>query len=397
MWFRRKGAAEPSTAPASGDDTPRETSRDADPHRAAFILMGLGGAAVSAFGLAAIQSIFAPTFLALVLTICVHPLRTTLIKRGVPRGLATGSVILTVVLLLAAFGWALFVAFAQFTTLLPHYGPQLQAALESFGDWLASLGIGQAQVEAIISGFDPSRLVALAGGLLGSAAGVTTGLVIVLTMLILMAADAGFGPTLLHQLEPRRPALVSALVEFAHGVRSYMVVTTALGVAQGVINGVALALLGIPGAALWGMLAFLCSFIPNIGYFIAIIPPLVFGALVGGWPLVVAVVVIYGIINAVIQSIIQPKVVGNAVALSQTLTFFSVLFWAVVAGPVGAILAIPLSLLVRMLLVDSNPRARWLRPALGDLTSTKALLDAETADAKGARRAAKAAKADGRR
>ncbi|TPW68314.1 AI-2E family transporter, partial [Schumannella sp. 10F1B-5-1] len=68
-------------------------------------------------------------------------------------------------------------------------------------------------------------------------------------------------------------------------------------------------------------LSFLCSFIPNIGYFIAIIPPIVFGALVGGWPTVIWVIVIYGVINAVVQSIVQPVVVGNAVLLNQTITF----------------------------------------------------------------------------
>jgi predicted PurR-regulated permease PerM len=68
---------------------------------------------------------------------------------------------------------------------------------------------------------------------------------------------------------------------------------------------------------------------------------LFFGFLTGGWPTVLAVIVIYGGINSVIQSIVQPKYVGNAVALSETLTFASVLFWAVILGPVGAILAVP--------------------------------------------------------
>ena len=141
-----------------------------------------------------------------------------------------------------------------------------------------------------------------------------------------------------------------------------MVVTTVLGIAQGIVNWIALVILGVPGAFIWGLLAFVCSFIPNIGYFIAIIPPIIFGALVGGWPTVIAVIVVYGVINAVIQSVIQPRVVGKAVNLSQTITFFSVLFWAVVIGPIGAILAIPLTLLVRLLLVDTNPAMDWIRP-----------------------------------
>ncbi|WP_350348495.1 AI-2E family transporter [Agromyces sp. G08B096] len=344
--------------------------------------MGLGGATVAAFGLSAIGSIFVPTFFALVLTICAQPIRRGLERRGIPRGLATGSVILATTLLLLGFGAALSIAVAQFATLLPQYAPELQDWVAGIGDWLSSLGIGEEQVQHILSGFDPTALVGFLSGLLGNATSLLAAFVVLLTMLILMAMDSGYGPTLLGQLRPRKPALVAAVTRFTSGVRRYMVVTTLLGVAQGLVNWIALVILGVPGALLWGLLAFLCSFIPNIGYFIALIPPLIFGGLVGGWPTVIAVIVVYGIINAVIQSIIQPKVVGNAVALSQTLTFFSVLFWAVVLGPMGAILAIPLSLLVRMLFVDSNPQVAWMLPAIGELDETKRIMDDEDAAAK---------------
>ena len=181
-------------------------------------------------------------------------------------------------------------------------------------------------------------------------------------MLLLMAMDAGFVPTVLRELYPVRPLVAVSLVSYGSNVRRYMVVTTVLGIAQGIVNWIALLILGVPGAFIWGLLAFVCSFIPNIGYFIAIIPPIIFGGLVGGWPTVIAVIVVYGVINAVIQSVIQPRVVGKAVNLSQTITFFSVLFWAVVIGPIGAILAIPLTLLVRLLLVDTNRAMDWIRP-----------------------------------
>lgn len=358
-------------------------------HRAAFIMLGLGGATIAAIGVHSIAEIFTATFFALVLTICVYPLRRGLETRGVPRGIATVGVLLAVILLLGGFFGALFIAFAQFLTLLPDYLPEFEAWGQSLATWLEGFGISADQVDAMLGSFDPGAVLGAVGGVLGSAAGFVSAAVVLLTMLILMAVDSSYASTLLAQLRPRKPALAAALGSYGAGVRRYMVVTTVLGAAQGIVNWIALALLGIPGAALWGMLAFLCSFIPNIGYFIALIPPLVFAALVGGWPLVVAVIVVYGIINGVIQSVIQPRVVGNAVSLSQSLTFFSVLFWAIVLGPAGAILAIPLTLLVRMLLVDSDPRADWIRPALGDLDSTKAAMDAEDAAAKAVRRSRK--------
>ncbi len=111
-----------------------------------------------------------------------------------------------------------------------------------------------------------------------------------------------------------------------------------------------------------------------------------FGFLTGGWPTVLAVIVIYGGINSVIQSIIQPKYVGNAVALSETLTFASVLFWAVILGPVGAILAVPLTLLARTILLDSDPAIAWWRPLTGDKKDLEVLLKQED-DAIRARRA----------
>jgi predicted PurR-regulated permease PerM len=123
-----------------------------------------------------------------------------------------------------------------------------------------------------------------------------------------------------------------------------------------------------------------------VGYFIAIVPPLIFGGLAGGWPTVIWVIVVYGVINALVQSVVQPRVVGNAVLLNQTLTFVSVLFWAVILGPLGAIIAIPLTLLVRMLLVDSDPRARAWRPFTGDIEATRTELRGQDAERREARR-----------
>jgi predicted PurR-regulated permease PerM len=357
--------------------------------RATIILVEVAAFVVIAFGMAAIPGVLAPVVLSLILTICVHPVRSWLIKKGVSRGIATGSVIIVVFALLAGFIGLFIVAVANFATLLPEFAPQLKGFATNLTAFLTSLGFGPDQIQAIASGLNVGQLASFAGSLLGGVTGTITFLVIVLTCLILMGVDGGYVPNVLRQVEPRRPHLVSALTGFAHGVRRYMVVTTILGVAQGIFNWLALLALGVPGALLWGMLSFLCSFIPNVGYFIAIIPPLVFGAFVGGWPTVIAIIVIYGVINAIVQSVVQPRVVGNAVQLSQTLTFVSVLFWAVVLGAIGAILAVPLTLLIRTILLDADPATRMWRPMTGDFDETKVEMKAEDVQRKADRRAAK--------
>ena len=397
MWRRRSrtrpGAVDaPPGSPGTPGDALAVLAPPVAAHRATAILVGLGGGTVAVFGLAAIAGIASPILLALVLTICAHPVRRGLERRGVPRGMATGAVVATVFVVLAAFVAALGLALGQFAALLPQFASQISDIGTTVSTWLAGLGFGSAQVQAVEASFDPSNLVPFVSGIFGSITNITVALVIVLTMLILMAADAGYLPTMLKQLQPVRPTLVEALTNFASSVRRYMVATTLLGIAQGVLNALALVLLGVPGAFLWGLLSFLCSFIPNVGYFIAIVPPTVFAFLTGGWELALPVIVIYAIVNAVVQSIVQPRVVGNAVALSQSLTFASVLFWAIVLGAVGAILAIPLTLLVRTILVDADPAASWWRPLIGDLDETRTLMKVEDARQRALRKAGRAAK-----
>ena len=271
-------------------------------------------------------------------------------------------------------------------------GPDRRARARTVAAWLSSIGINADEIHDIASGFDPATLLGFVGGLIGGLTGWITLLVIVFTMLLLMAMDAGFVPTVLRQLYPVRPLVV--------GLARRATATTCAGTwwsrrcsgwRRASSTGSRSLILGVPGAFIWGLLAFVCSFIPNIGYFIAIIPPIIFGALVGGWPTVIAVIVVYGVINGVIQSVIQPRVVGKAVNLSQTITFFSVLFWAVVIGPIGAILAIPLTLLVRLMLVDTNPAMSWIRPMLGEFDETKAIMAEFDAEAKAERKARRAA------
>lgn len=354
--------------------------------RSAAILLTLGGGTVAAFGLAAVRDVFTPAFFAFVLTLCVHPMRRWLQRRGIPRGLATGICIAAVFLLLAGFGAVLVAALGQFSALLPQFAPQLAAAGAALGTALTAAGFGAEQVQSISAGLTPERLIAFIGGVLGNVSGLVGALVIILTLLILMASDGSRMPALLTHLERYRPTLVSALEEFAFSVRRYMVATTVLGAAQGLFNWLVLLILQIPGALLWGLLSFICSFIPNIGYFIAIVPPLFFGYLTGGWASVIAVVILFGGVNAVIQSIVQPRYIGNAVNLSESLTFISVLFWAVVLGPAGAILAVPLTLLSRTILLDSDPARSWWRPLTGDRRDLQTLLSEEDAVIRAKRR-----------
>ena len=106
---------------------------------------------------------------------------------------------------------------------------------------------------------------------------------------------------------------------------------------------------------LWGVLSFITNYIPNVGFIIGLVPPALLGLLTGGVPDMLLVIGVYCLLNLVIQSMIQPYFVGDSVGLGVTTTFLALIFWAWLLGPLGALLAIPLTLLVKALLVDADP------------------------------------------
>ena len=117
---------------------------------------------------------------------------------------------------------------------------------------------------------------------------------------------------------------------------------------------------------LWALLAFVTNYIPNIGFIIGLVPPALLALITGGVGEMIAVIAVYCVLNFIIQSVIQPKFVGDAVGLTTTMSFLSLIIWTFVLGPLGAILAIPISLLVKAVLIDSDPDARWLQLFFGD-------------------------------
>ncbi len=332
--------------------------------RGLLVLLGAAASVIVVAGLKSISELVAPAFLALVLTIGVHPMRGWLVRRHLPGWAATLVMIVTVYAILFGLAISLVVALTRFATLLPTYRDDMTRLVAEATTWLNNVGVGDAQIAAVENAFDPGQLVNLFSSLLGSLLGVLSDLFFIITLLLFLAFDATWFPRSLSAAEASRGGFVSALASFAVGTRRYLIVSTIFGAIVAVLDIGLLYLLAIPVPLLWGLLAFITNYIPNIGFVIGVIPPAILGLFEGGVRGCLEVVIGYSLLNVVIQSVIQPKFVGDAVGLSTSLTFLSLVFWTWVLGPLGALLAIPLSLLTKALLVDVDPSSRWLVPLL---------------------------------
>ncbi len=332
--------------------------------RPVVVTLGLAAVVVVVLGLRGLSDIIGPAFLALVLTIAAQPLRPWVGRLGLPEWVGSIVAMFVIYAVLLGLTIALLISGARFAALLPTYQQEFEATMRDAFDWLTSVGVDEAQIEEIAGAFDLSQILDLLGGLATGLLGLLSGLVFIVTLVLFMVIDASGFPKKLGQLPAERQQLVDALGRFARGTRTYLVVSTVFGLIVAVIDTLALVWIGVPVAALWGLLAFITNYIPNIGFVIGVIPPAVIGLLEGGWGMMLAVIAVYSVINVVIQSVIQPRVVGDAVGLSPTITMLSLVFWAYALGAVGALMAVPLSLLARALLVDADPNASWVVPLL---------------------------------
>ena len=329
-------------------------------------LIGLAAAAIVLAGVYFARELVGPLALAIVLVVICEPVRRPFERRGWPRWTGTTAVIVLAYLVLVVMGALLWLAGTQFARLVAEFADQLQASAQSLLAWLRSVGLDDQAADAAGAVLDPETLVGLASSLGGAILGVATALFFVFAYIIFMAADAARYRDAGRVFGAAKSPALARIRHLNTGVRRYYVVNATFGAIVAIIDGFALLWLGVPAPLVWAILAFVTNFIPNIGFVLGLVPPAVLAFVVGGWPMLLAVIAIYCVVNVVLQVLVQPKFVSDAVDLSLTLSFFSVIFWTFIIGPLGAILSIPLTLFVRTLVLEGDPQGHWLRWLSGD-------------------------------
>ncbi len=327
--------------------------------RALVILIGAAAAVVVVAGIQATAWLIGPAFMALIVVIAVAPVQGWLTRHGWPGWATTLVVVLLVYAILLGLALGIIISLARLGTELPQYASKADGLVNSATAKLAEFGVGSEQIKQAAGSLNLGKLAGVIGALLSSVAGLASNFVFLLALLLFLSVETGGAGDRIASIAADRPRIAEALGHFAWGTRQYLLVTTVFGLIVAVLDTIALAILGIPLAITWGLLSFITNYIPNIGFILGVIPPALLGLLTGGPKLMVIVIVVYCVLNTVIQSVIQPRFIGDAVGLSVTVTFVVLFFWAWLLGPLGAILAIPLTLLAKALLVDIDPQAKW--------------------------------------
>lgn len=319
-----------------------------------------------------------PLFAGLNLVIAAWPVRTALIRRGAPPVVGTLVLALVVMAVLLFALVALAMSVTALVQELPGYQTEFTTMYNQLIALAATFGITQDWILTQLQSISPASVAGIATSALSGLSGVLVmlGIVVIVVMMLLM--DAGSFDDRMESLRRYQPPLAMGLSDFVGGVRRYWVVSSVFGLIVAAVDTALLLAVGVPLAFVWGLLSFLTNFIPNLGFFIGIVPPTLMALLAGGPTKAAIVIVGYTIINVSIQNFIQPKFNGDAVGVTALISFLSLLVWSAVLGPLGALLGLPATLLLKALLVDHDPGRRWFNALLA---SDPATSDPKEADA----------------
>lgn len=301
-----------------------------------------------------------PVLLAFFLAALAMPMFGWLQRRGVRRGLAL--LILVIALLLGGVVLILLALFSiqRLQTGLTLYSDQLALRLEDLTAWLAERGFVLPEASDQAATAASSFLAAFLRSLLDAASSALVSLVIVAFFLL----ESPRFLQILHSEAVQKQPILAQAPRLARTAVQYFGIRTRLNLLTGAGVTVVCLLLGVDYAVLWGALAFVLSYIPYIGLFTAMIPPTLLALAESGWLYALIVVVAITALNLAIENIVEPGYTGRRLQLSPTVVFLSFFFWAWLLGPVGALLSMPITVMI-MLVCQNDDGAAWLAQIIG--------------------------------
>jgi len=251
----------------------------------------------------------------------------------------------------------------DFSQELPGYQTRLQSEFASLIAWFAGFGIDMSGIQ-ILDYFDPGAAMRLAASTLAGFGGVLTNAFLIVLTVVFILLEASSLPRKIHAALDRPGASLGGFKQFVDNVQRYMAIKSAASVVTGTVIAGGLWLIGVDYPLLWGVLAFLLNYVPNIGSIIAAVPVVLLALVQLGTLSALLTAVLYGAVNMIIGNAVEPRFMGRGLGLSTLVVFLSLVFWGWVLGPVGMLLSVPLTITVKIAL-ESSSESHWLAVLLG--------------------------------
>ncbi|MGQ9689045.1 MAG: AI-2E family transporter [Desulfobaccales bacterium] len=324
----------------------------------------IGFATIASFvivvaGIQAASSIINPLLLAVfIATLCVPPL-SWLLRQGVPNGPAV--LLIFIIILVVSIFFMIFLgrSLNSLSQQLPTYQDRLADITVHLITWLNAQGLEiDLNKYPITNYFNPRKVMGLISYGLSVLRILLTNMFLIMLLVLFILLEASGFPAKLTAAFPN-PQTLEHFRTITANVNRYMGFKALFSLATGIFLWLALSLIGVEFAGTWGLLAFFLNFIPSIGSIIAAIPAILWALVQLGLPYAGLTLLAYLVVNVAIGNFLEPKIVGRRLGLSTLVVFLSMIFWGWVLGPIGMLLSVPLTMIVKIALA-SDEGTRWI-------------------------------------
>ena len=349
-----------STAPLDRTSTAMMILDGTDQSPGLKFLFSLACVVVIVFGLRLAAPILLPSALALFLAVLSLPIMIWLRNHHVPKA---SAIVVAVLLNIALVGLLITLAsqsVSELQTELPRYLntlEQLQAA------WVEAI---EARTDVVVSDYlsmelvDPGAVIGFARGAVGRIAQFVSMTFLVFLIMAFMLSEATVFPDKFHYITGESSSEEDRLAKVVTEVQTYLGIKTVISLATGLILGGWAYVMGLDFPVLLGLIAFLLNYVPTVGSIIAAIPAVLLSViLVGTLAHALLVALGYVVVNTLFGNIIEPNLMGRRLGLSTLVVILSLLFWGWAWGPLGALLSVPLTVIVKIWL-ENTTDLRWV-------------------------------------
>jgi predicted PurR-regulated permease PerM len=310
-------------------------------------------------GLKASSEILTPFFLAIFISIIASQPANWLFKKGIPQFLSIIIIMLLLLGFIVLIGGLIGGSIAQFTQNLPTLDQQFKDNISDFINRLDGLGL-HISSQKMLSTIDPGKIMGYMATTINSMGNILGQLFIIVLIALFILFELDNFPAkyylISHDKRSKRTFNFSVII---NSVRNYLWIKTLTSFMTGLLIALGLKLIGVQYAFFWGLIAFLMNYIPNIGSLIAAIPAILIVIIENSFADLIWTISLYGVVNLIIGNILEPKLMGVGLGLSTLVVLLSLIFWGWVFGPIGMFLSVPFTMVVKIILEESES-SKWL-------------------------------------
>jgi predicted PurR-regulated permease PerM len=329
-------------------------------NKAGYSLLVMAAVVIVLAGIKLSSVILVPFLLALFLATILSPLFLWLKKLGLGDILPLIIIVLLLILVITSLAILVGNSIEDFTHNVPFYETKLKSNLGELLETVSNWGL-YIPKEDILNLFQTDSIMRYISATLRSFGSlVTNSFMIIITIIFMLLEISQFR----FKFSQTNSNSLKQLTEISDNIKHYILLKSLTSAATGIIITIILKITGIHYAILWGLLAFMLNYIPNIGSIIAAVPAVLMSIIQFDFTVAIMIAISYLVVNVLIGSLIEPRILGKGLGLSPLIVFLSLIFWGWLLGPIGMILSVPLTIMIKIAL-NTKEDTKWIAILLG--------------------------------